>query len=260
MRTIYKSVFICILSIGLFACKPKSEAKTPTSSESDLVYVQTTLDSISAVDQLMDFSMCQQYSLEYSNKERNRYFAILYCDTVGNVHRMEEQFSTGELFTRNKLYFDSKGQLFATTSEYQMVEDTVSKFVEELTTYRNGKIERQYRKTTSEFEETGYFPTKDNKPITRDKIMRAINHEGEFSLTFQGIIKTDNLDYLLIGGSGENDYNSALQIEANTPFIQDIYLHEIKYIGRKIAVNFERKQMGNFAYQAFVAGQWQDTK
>lgn len=255
MKTIIYFFILCILGLNFTACKNQKTGVT----DQEYSYIQAQQDSINKINEMMDTSNCVQYSLEYSNPKSDRYFATMFCDKDGNVHKMKEQISSSSLLSENTIYYNSKGKLYATTSEYQQKQDTATVFVEELTIYNaKGKIDKQFKRITTAKEQGEYLPSTDNKVITKDKIIRAMNNEGEFTLTFQGIIKTDNLDFILVGGPGKDDYNSALQIEGNYPFMNQIYANEREFVGRKIAVNFERKQMGNFAYQAYVAAKWVD--
>lgn len=256
--------FLLLFSISIFsffACKNK-ETQDNTSNLDDgyYNYLYSKMDTLASIDQMIDTSNCAQYSLDFGKENKERYFATLYCNSNGEVHLMEELMTDSELLiSRNKFYFAGEGKLFATVSERQEKKDSLLFFIEEINIYgTNGKVEKSFRKITSESGEGEYLPSKDNAILNNDRIMKAMKNEGEFSLTFQGIIKTDNLDYLIVGGAGENSYTSALQIEANTSFINDIYKNEINYVGKKIAINFERKVMDNFSYQVFVAGKWLD--
>lgn len=254
--------YLLIIAISLFtlaACTSKDkQEESGTMNDSYFNYLSSKMDTINTINTMMDTSNCAQYSLDYSNERNERYLATLLCDNKGDVHVMEELITTKErLITKNRFYYATEGRLFATLSERQTKKDTVFVFTEEVNFYDNdGKIERSFKRITKDDVEGDYLPSKDNIVMKNERIMQAMNNEGEFTLSFQGIIKTDNLDYLIVGGSGRTSYTSALQIEANTPFIKDIYVNEIQYVGKKIAVNFERKIMGNFSYQVFVAGKW----
>lgn len=261
MKTLRNLLLLTLTLSTFIACKNNSEEQeTNTNENKDFAYLHGKLNEISAIDQMMDTSNCAQYSLDYATQRNERYFATLFCDKNGDVHRIEELTSDKEmLITRNRLYYDNNGQIFATISERQVQSDTSLTLIEELNFYDdNGKIERSFKKENLGDVEGDYLPSKNNAVLTKDRVWRAINNEGEFALTFQGIIKTDNLDYLMVGTSGEDGYTSALQIEANTPFIKDVYLKELQYVGKKIAVNFDRKIMGNFSYQVFIAAKWLD--
>ncbi len=261
MKTLRYLLLLTLIFSAVIGCKNTPETEEENIVEDkDFAYLHGKLAEVAAIDEMMDTSNCAQYSLDYATQQNERYFATLFCDKNGDVHRIEELTSNKEmLITRNRIYYGDKGQIFATISERQEQSDTTLKLVEELNFYdNNGKIERSFKKESVGDFEGDYLPSKNNVVLTKDRVIRAINHEGEFALTFQGIIKTDNLDYLMVGTPGKDGYTSALQIEANTPFIKDVYLKELQYVGKKIDVNFERKVMGNFSYQVFVAAKWKE--
>ena len=253
-----------LLSALLFSCKSNESTEKENTAQNDNtagIYLYNKQDTLAAIDFALDTSNCVQYSLDYSKENNERYFATLFCDTKGNVLRMEELIiSPEQLYQKNKFYYDNK-RIFATVCEYQEKEDTSLIFIEELNFYNaKGEVEKSFRKITRDNmkEEANFIPSEKNKELSNERIFRAVNNEGEFELTFQGIIKTKSLDYLLIGSPEKDGYTTALQIEANTLFIKDIYVNERKYINRKIGVNFERQSMSNFSYQVFVAGKWLD--
>ncbi|MBN9292640.1 MAG: hypothetical protein J0G96_01525 [Flavobacteriia bacterium] len=250
-----------LLSVLLFSCKNNEPTENAAQNDTEEMYLYNKQDTLAAIDFALDTSNCVQYSLDYSKENNERYFASLYCDVKGNVLRMEELIiSPEQLYQKNKFYYDNK-RIFATVCEYQEKEDTSLIFIEELNFYNvKGDVEKSFRKVTRDNakEEANFILSEKNKKLSNERIFRAVNNEGEFELTFQGIIKTDNLDYLLIGSPEKDGYTTALQIEANTPFIKDIYVNERRYINRKIGVNFERQSMSNFSYQVFVAGKWLD--
>jgi hypothetical protein len=261
MKRINYLLLIAVSLVTIVACKNKeTQDDSSKMNDSYFNYLHSKMDTISSIDTRMDTSNCAQYSLDFGNEKNERYFATMYCDTKGDVHLMEELLTNRErLMTKNKFYYADGGRLYATLSERQENKDTVLSFIEELNLYgENGKIERSFKRITAGDIEGDYLPSDDNAVLKNDRLMEAMKNEGEFALTFQGIIKTDNLDYLIVGASGTNNFTSAMQIEANTPFIKDIYVNEIRYVGRKIGVNFERKIMGNFSYQVFIAGKWLD--
>lgn len=255
-------VITLLFSVVLFSCKNNEQVENTAQNDKEEMYLYNKQDTLGVIDIALDTtSNCVQYSLDYSKENNERYFATLYCDVKGNVLRMEELIiSPEQLYQKSKFYYDNK-RIFATVREYQEKEDTSLVFVEELNFYNaKGGVEKSFRKVTRDNakEEANFILSEKNKELSNERIFRAVNNEGEFELTFQGIIKTDNLDYLLIGSSENGGYTTALQIEANTPFIKDIYVNERKYINRKIGVNFERQSMSNFSYQVFVAGKWLD--
>lgn len=232
-----------------------------TAKNDDYFYRLEKQDSLRKIDSLLETVECNRYSMAFAKPDNEQYLASMFCDSTGVVRRMEElSTDKNSLYSRNKFYFN-KGGIFASTSEYQIMIDSNLTFVEEMNFYDSkGNIEKEYKKVTKngDTEETDYTLSKDNKKLNTDRIFRAINNEGEFALTFQGIIHSDKgeLDYLLVGSPEKDGFTTALQIEKRDRFMNDIYAHEKEYVGRKMRISFRRNTEGNFSYQSFVAAEW----
>jgi len=256
-----KTVFFLLVALTAisFSCKQKT-ADQPVAQDDD-TYLMNHQDTMNVINAIIDTSDCQQYSLDYSRyNNKAHYSATLFCDGTGKIRRIEENIiDSNTLMTRNTFYF-TNDRLFATTHEYQQKEDTSLAFFEELNFYSpKGKVEKQFHRKTDETTDPNNNPflvTTNNKIVNTDQVNNAIQNKGDFELTFQGIIKTDNSDYLLLGKNVSDGYTTALQIPQITPFIQDIYRHENEYIGRKIKIEFAKQSEGNFTYQVFVSGEW----
>lgn len=246
------------LLLFAFACKDNS---THEPAESEIDFFDLMKDSMDVVDALMTSSNCMEYSLDFSNDKKERYYAELFCDTTGTVRKMvENSMDENGLMHQSVFYFNNEN-MFATNVSYQKKEGDVLSFVEEYNFYDiNKKLLSSYRKTvsdTDEYEMT-FEPSKGNLAVDYDRILRAVNNKDEFQLTFQGLIKTDDFDYIIVGEPKKDGFTSALQIVNRTDFINDIYQNEASYINRKIKINFTRAVDGNFSYQVLDAGAWAD--
>lgn len=254
-------LLLLITGVVFVSCKNETDEKTVAADETAFDYIAQKTDITADIDALVEHSGCIKYSMDYSKESKERYFATMYCDTLGDVLKMEElSFDAEGLYTKNIFYYH-EDRLYMTMVEYQTKNDKNEPiFCEEITVFdKHNKIEKAFKKVVNSNEdEPQFLPSTENRMVKNDRIFKAINNEGEFEMTFQGIIKTDNLDYIMIGNPSENGFTTAFQIEGNSDFIKDIYVNERKYINRKIHVNFNRQVMGSFAYQAFVSAKWLD--
>lgn len=255
-------LLIALLLLGT-SCKNGTEnnASTDTDENDMEFYYILMTDSMSKIDALAESPVCLDYSLDFSKNEKERYFAQLFCDSTGTVLQMvENNIDKDGLYTFNKFYYNKKS-LFATYASYQKYDaDSSLAFIEEYNFYDDkGKIKASYQKEmdSKTMEEGDFQPSTRNKVIDDSRILKAIKNEGEFALTFQGVIRTDEFNYLIVGEPKDDGYTSALQIVKITPFIQEIYNNEEAFIGRKIKVSFQRQTEGNMSFQILEAASWE---
>lgn len=251
--------FFLFLLLIISSCKneQKGDSNLPTATTDEALFALMK-DSMAAIDAMTENPTCTDYSLDFSKENNERYFAQLFCDSTGKVLQMTENKMDANGYSEiNKLYYNQK-QLFATYSGFQTNTNNQLAFIEELTFFKNGKITSSYRRTAKNGDQylNEYEPSKNNRIVNDQQILKAMENKGEFVLTFQGVIRTDEFNYIIVGEPKKNGFTSTLQITAHTPFIDDLFEHEREYVNRKIKVNFQRITDGNFSYQLFISGNW----
>lgn len=252
---------LLILLIGIFAVScSNSEETTETEASFDdegYSYYHDKMAEIAEINAMLDTSYCFDYSLDYTNEYGESYLATLFCGKDKNVYKIEELTSNrARLITNNIFYFNTAGSLVATISERQEMRDTNLVFVEEFNFYgKENTIERSFSRLTTETEQGAVVLSKENKQLSTEKVLNAVNNKGAFALKFEGIVKMDDAHYLAVGCS-EKNYTSALKITEKTAFIEELYRNEIRYIGKAIAVEFDRVIMGNLSFQELRDANW----
>lgn len=181
--------------------------------------------------------------------------AIGYLDTNNQEVKIEEIYSdskTGN--TERTLFYIEGGEKFATKQIIYENSRQPTMFKERISFYdKNGKViftkERE-----AEYEE--YLSQASFKPAALfdckiDRALRLLNEEGEFETTFQGFIETKTVDYIIVGPKTEG-FTSSLAVVSPNALTQEIKSNQLKYVGKKIEVLFEKTMEGNVTYQALL--------
>ncbi len=182
--------------------------------------------------------------------------AIGYLDTNDQEVKIEEIYSdskTGN--TERTLFYIEGGKKFATK---QIVYDNTRQptmFTERISFYDKNEKVIYSKEREAEYEE--FLSQASFKPAALfdckfDRALRLLNEEGEFETTFQGFIETKTVDYIIVGPNTKNGFTSSLAVVMPNALTQELKSNQLKYVGKKIEVLFEKTIEGNVTYQALL--------
>ena len=81
----------------------------------------------------------------------------------------------------------------------------------------------------------------------------VLNQTGPFKTTFQGFFKNGPLDYLIVGGEGQNDFTSTLLVQFEDQQVKFLKENERRMIGTPLIVNYEKMvDEQNFEFQVLL--------
>jgi hypothetical protein len=153
------------------------------------------------------------------------------------------------------LFYIEGGKKFATK---QIVYDNTRQptmFTERISFYDKNEKVIYSKEREAEYEE--FLSQASFKPgalfdCKFDRALRLLNEEGEFETTFQGFIETKTVDYIIVGPNTKNGFTSSLAVVMPNALTQELKSNQLKYVGKKIEVLFEKTIEGNVTYQALL--------
>ncbi len=263
--------YFCSLSLlfglTITSCNPSERTNTPEKRRKSLI-VHHLKDEASFDKQVQEIdSFVLAYgkaasSLDYSKNDGTSIHVDAHMDEDNHFVLIQEFFQeANEGENGTKSYYFQKNKVFVTKEIFQNAAEIANPtFTERISYYApNGIcVKTKERKGSS-------IAILDKIPFNAvpkyvcniDRAMRALNHEDEFRLTFQGIINSQQGKYMVVGEPGENGYTSALKIDREDDFIKPILKDELRFINGTIYVQFDRiRETNGFTYQRLLKGSW----
>ncbi len=252
-----------ILSIAFSACKNEmKENENPETMENGL-NKSTWEKAMKNIDEQIAISDAVANSLYYSKETGESEKLVAYLSQENKILKVEEFFSGKPTENAGRIiyYLNQKKPLVT----IELFEDKTNlaevKFVERISYYDdNGQATytKEKRANYEEELENVAYKAVDLLTLTTDKIFRILNQEAEFQTTFQGLVETESLNYLIVGEPKLGGYTSAMRIEFEDHLIKEVYKDPKKYMNKKMRVTFQLSRLqGNFEYQIYTGASWE---
>lgn len=261
-----KSILLGLLTIACLSF-------TSCNNENSAVETEVTHYEASDIEKKLDAKLADilaqvatypndNYSLNYRNEAGITYTAVERLSQDNKVLIYELNSTIGDQSAINKTTFYMNGaHPFITIERFDNTEKvSVPEFIERISYYdEKGKVlKSKLRKAGSEdeLEEVEFTPTK-NHAISLDLVKDIMARKGNFELTFQGFILSENaLDFIMVGAPGKDGFSSAIQIEHYDSFINEAKKNQEKYLNRKVNIQFHIEEVNGYEYQVYNSGAW----
>lgn len=258
LRSIPKILTISSV-LMLFSCgdSEKSAKNDATKSSHNIAKISEE-DKLSQKINLIDSSQQLRIinGLAFGNIDKGISIeAIGYLDTNEQEVKIEEIYSDSKTGNTERTFFYIEGgKKFASK---QIIYDNTRQptmFIERISFYdKIGKVtytkerEAEYEELLSQasFKPAALFDCK------IDRALRIMNEEGEFETTFLGFVETKTVDYIIIGPKTK-EFTTSLAVVSPNALTQELKSNQLKYVGKKIEVLFEKTMEGNVTYQALL--------
>ncbi|MDD2984402.1 MAG: hypothetical protein PHQ74_13535 [Crocinitomicaceae bacterium] len=262
MRKFSFYLFIITLSIAFTSCKSEPKEKEITEKPEKGLNETTWDNAMKKIDDEIAISDAVANSLYYSKESGESEKVVAYLSQDNKILKVEESYSGKANENSGRVVYYLNNTLPMITIERFEDKSNLKSvnFVERIS-YYNEKGEATYTKEKRVVYEdelpNASFQAVDLVTLSTDKIFRILNQEGEFQTTFQGLVETDALNYLIVGEPKEDGYTSAMRIEFEDHFIKEIYKSPKKFMNKKVRVTFQVSRIqGNFEYQIYTGGSW----
>jgi hypothetical protein len=253
------SLFVLLL-LSLAACQMKSEAKEEVVLESksnlplkDVTdYQQRMLELDSRLTQMQVAN-----SLYYTKGDQSTEQVDAYLNSAGNIEKITETYYlASKKENGQREYYLRDGQRFATREKFIINNSPDSKYKERISYYNEAEQVLYTKMREAPYEEdlekvlfSEVDPT--NCPLTTARAV--LNQEGPFETTFQGFLSEGPIDYVIVGGKGEDGYASAIAIQYEDDQIGALKSNPQTYIGNPLIVEFEKlRDERNFEFQVLL--------
>ena len=263
MRKFSIYAFAIVLSISFSACKNEVKENKNSETTETGFNEETWLKAMKKIDEQIAVSDAIANSLYYSKETGESEKLVAFLSQENKILKVEESFSgTPSEDAGRIIYYLNQTKPLVTIElfEDKSGKDGV-KFVERISYYDdNGQATytKEKRVNYEEELENVSYQSVDLVTIKTDRIFRILNQEGEFQTTFQGLVETESLNYLIVGEPKVDGYTSAMRIEFEDHFVKEIYKNPKKYMNKKLRVTFQLSRLqDNFEYQIYTGRSWE---
>lgn len=241
----FKRLFSIFLFSSLFltACSsennptdanPTSEEYVPNENE---VAYEEYIAQIDAND-----SLGVGNSLFYS-KGNNEFTEVeLFVNDAGVMVKMIESYTQTTQTVAKNIFYLKKGKKFASKELYEVNKNGQFSFVERVTYYDEKEKPLVTKVRTAPFEQDLEFETFKSAKKQDCSMQRALNildQKGEFNTTYQGFVKEGGFTYIIVGGSGKDDFTSSLLVQYEDATVKKLIENEKAMIGTPLIVDFQ---------------------
>lgn len=259
----YNLILLSFIILCLSSCKPSNSSDKLKNEKEKKLIVKELKDEKSfdeqatKIDTFVLSSGKVASSLDYSKTDGSFIHVDAHLNDKEHFLLVEEEFTNPSL--------KEKG-----LKKYYFQNDKIFKTVEEFLANDIYKIRVSYYapsgvclKTKEKSDKDPYsIKNKQFTPVPKyvcnfDPALRALNQEKEFRITFQGFVKSNEGEYMIVGAPGKDAFTSALRVSLQDPFIQEIKKDELSYLNGTIYLTFEKiRETNGFTYQRLVRGSW----
>lgn len=258
---------ILFLATLFFSCNNLNKKENSSQVEKLSKYKASKLELaydelVSKID--MDSTLGIVNTLLYTKEDGSSYEVQAFIDENKQFHKIIENYTNGNNLGYGKtFYYYLDGIKIVTRELYEEKLDSItSKFVERITYYDDkGKVKSaKYRQSEREddIEFLDFFKTKSNG-VKENRVMRALNQEGEFATNFDGFVLSNNSRYLTVSSSDKNGYVSALMVQYEDNNIGKLIKNEAEMIGTPLEIGFEKMMdQAGFEFQVLMFAKIKD--
>ncbi|TNE56085.1 MAG: hypothetical protein EP338_00535 [Bacteroidetes bacterium] len=245
----------------LFACNTEQTETEGTESK----YKAVKMDGEAAFDAEMleiDREIASEgqllSSFRYSKEDGAMILAHAHLTNEGRIIKIDEEFNDGpgKSYGLNSYYL--KGDKpFATRAYFEEVKGGKSMFVERISYYKDGKVQKT-KERTAEYEELiedKQFVGVKPQALSVERAQRIMNQEKEFETLFQGFVEVQAVNYMVLGSAEEDGYTTTVRIERPDQFTYFLLANQEECLNKKVKVSFENVvDRTGFEYQSYLGG------
>ncbi|MGV3631297.1 MAG: hypothetical protein ACO1O6_08825 [Bacteroidota bacterium] len=253
--------FIFFSLLILAACSGEEAKKENKIVDKKLANEGSLESEMQAIDAGIQTSGQQATSMRYT-KDNGSYVVVnAHLNEAGKIIKVEESYSEGDGGNSglNSFYLKDE-KIFATREYYSDMAAHPASFVDRVSYYdKNQKVVKTLEKRV-EFEEeldrVEYKPVT-LKAISMDRAKNVLDQTGEFETSFQGFVKVQALNYLIIGSKNSEGYVSSVRVDYEDDFITTLLSNPVKYLNKKVFISFENvTDPTGFQYQTYLSGRF----
>lgn len=250
--------FFCLLF--LVSCSGSEEPKT---DEKDSKSVSNeSLDSeMLAIDAEIEIKGQMATSMRYT-KENGAYVVVnAHLNEAGKIVKIEEDFHDGGDQNYGKKYYYFKDEkMFASKEFFSDMKAKPAKFVDRITYYdKNEKAINSIEKRV-DYEEDLEFANYVSCPTQAISFKRAkqvLDQEGEYKTTFQGFVRVQALNYMVLGSSDPNGFTTTVRVDYDDQFITTLLKNQKQFLNQELFINFKNViDETGFQYQSYISGEF----
>ena len=263
MRNLNIYLFVILLSVAFTSCKNEGKNKDNSETTEKGFNESKWIETMKKVDSQIATSDAIANSLYYSKESGESEKIVAFLSQENKILKIEETFSGTPVENAGRIiYYLNHTQPMVTIEMFEDMSNLEEvKFVERISYYNDlgeATYTKEKRVNYEEDLESASYESVDLVTLSTKKIFQILNQEGEFQTTFQGLVETESLNYLIVGEPKEDGFTSAMRIEFEDHFIKEIYKNPKKYMNKKARVTFQVSRMqGNFEYQVYTGGSWE---
>ncbi len=253
--------FIFLSLLFLAACSGE-EAKTDKTAVDKKLENEGSLEAeIQAIDNEIQTSGQQATSMRYT-QENGAYIVVnAHLNEAGKIIKIEENYSDGDGANSgvNSFYLKDE-KIFATREYYSDMSANPASFVDRLSYYDNKQKVAKTLEKRVEFEEQldgTEYKSVALKGMSMDRAKNVLDQKGEFETSFQGFVKVQALNYIIIGSENSESWVSSIRVDYEDEFIKTLLSNPKKYLNKKVFVAFENvTDPTGFQYQTYLSGKF----
>lgn len=253
--------FIFISLLILAACSGE-KAKTDDQIADKKLANEGSLESeMKAIDAEIQTSGQQATSMRYT-KDNGAFVVVnAHLNDAGKIIKIEENYSDGDGANSGQNSFYMKDEkIFATREYYSDMSAHPASFVDRISYYDNKQKVVKTLEKRVEFEEeldNVEYKTADLKGIKMDRAKNVLDQTGEFETSFQGFVRVQALNYIIIGSKNSETWVSSIRVDYEDDFITTLLKNPAKYLNKKVFVAFENiTDPTGFQYQTYLSGKF----
>lgn len=238
---IYLAVTLTVLFTACQSVKNQDDQSSETETYKKYENEDKIEKEISNIEKNKDLGLVD--GLNYNNNAGSTVDTKGYVDSKGNLVKIEYNFSDVKTGNYGKQFFYiENGKKFASKEIYFDNEIKKPTFIERVTYYDANEKAVFTKERTADYEEdlpTFTFAVAKTKDCPIERPLDALNQTGEFVTTFQGVVVSDNLKYIIVGENSEEGFASSLAIQFEDSAINKLINNERQMIGTPLEVQFE---------------------
>ncbi|MDX2362448.1 MAG: hypothetical protein QNK23_16690 [Crocinitomicaceae bacterium] len=256
-NTVTSILLLLTISFFFTSCTDEESSDSDTPQEQTAEEYTANSEELQFEQWMMEIDMNDSLdsgnSLYYSKPSGESIEVEIFLNDSSELIKAVESYTMpGSYSILRKYFYLREGKKFATR---ELFEDTLNGggFSERITFYNSDEQPIATKQRTADFEEHLDFETfaiTANHDCTIDRVMRVLNKEAEFAITFQGFVSDGGATYLIVGEDDPDGFATTLIIQFVDETIQYLQMYESESIGKPMKLTFEKRDDGQgFEYQ-----------
>lgn len=253
--------FLLFSFLVLASCSGSEKSKNEARGVKKLSNEGQLKSEMEAIDSDILSKGQQATSMRYT-KDNGAYIVVnAHLNEAGRIIKVEENYSEGEgANTGQNSFYLKDEKIFATREYYSDIEANPPVFIDRISYYdKNQKVIKTMEKRVELEEELDAIEYKPVAPkaVTMSRARSVLDQKGEFETTFQGFVRVQALNYLIIGSKNSESYVSSVRVDYEDEFIKMLLKDPAKYLNRKVFIRFENvTDPTGFQYQSYLSGEF----